>query len=294
MNSENCLLCGLQFAPLHLIRGIYARCPRCGLIWVIQGKRVLADYEGDYYFLDEEFDRLNIARSGQFIEFVQAQTEQVGALLDVGCGKGWFVQAAIDRGWLAHGIDVSLAATKHAQINLELHNIRCGTLEEAGYSRGLFDVITIWETVEHLEEPKSLLEAVVACMKPGGYLFLSTPNGGSLYASLLGGEWHGFTIPQYHIVYYSPGTVRRLLESAGLSDIRVMTIPPPQAPKMLVNNLLAVCFAKTRWARARDGKVWQAMKMLNGVLSRLSSWTKSNDTILCVARKPLVPLCPKR
>lgn len=215
-------------------------------------------------------------------------TNSVGVLLDIGCGKGFFVKTALENGWYTYGIDISKRATHYANSRLGLNNIKCGNVEEAEYQNNFFDVITIWETIEHLEKPWSMLKVAFNLLKPGGKLFISTPNAGSLYVTILGDKWHGFSDLHFqnHIVYYNPKTLQIACRRIGFTDIRLMTVPPPpQLPDLLPYNLMFAIFGKTKWF-GTYGRMWKGIKMTNMVLNKFSKLIKSNDTLLCIAKKP--------
>lgn len=79
-----------------------------------------------------------------------------------------------------------------------------------------FDVITSWDVIEHLDEPRRALEACRRLLKPGGWLFLSTPDSGSLVARAMGRHWH-YLDPLQHVNLFSRRNLGRLLERTGFS-----------------------------------------------------------------------------
>jgi 2-polyprenyl-3-methyl-5-hydroxy-6-metoxy-1,4-benzoquinol methylase len=200
-----------------------------------------------------------------------------GRLLDVGCGTGLFLSVARRRGWQPFGIDDSAEATKHAREHFGL-DVWVGDFAdfraEAG-EIGRFDAITGWDIIEHARKPLLLLEAMRACLAPGGVLALSTPNqrsildivAGALYR-LSGGRatsaLEKFYIEQ-HFLYFTPATLASAFSRAGFetlqlereeTDLRRLTLSPVMRLVLesmflvarltgLQNRLFAVARART-------------------------------------------------
>ncbi|HEU4948034.1 MAG TPA: class I SAM-dependent methyltransferase [Kribbella sp.] len=137
-----------------------------------------------------------------------------GRVLEVGCGYGYFLQAALDAGYDAYGIDLSPAAVKWAA---ERHpgRVFCGLLEEVPEIQDQqYDVIFGSHLIEHLTEPAAFLETASRLLRPGGLVVLVTPNIKSLLARVSGRRWVSFKIPE-HVSYYDPHTITKLLNRTG-------------------------------------------------------------------------------
>lgn len=141
-----------------------------------------------------------------------------GAVLDVGCGNGDFLSLARDMGWVAKGIDMDPTAVKVArERGLD---VQCVNVEElAVTSEGQFDVITLSHVIEHVHRPVDLLKTLHSMLKPGGVLWLETPNLYSLGHSRFGANWRDLDPPR-HLVLFTPDALRRALKEAGFEDIR--------------------------------------------------------------------------
>lgn len=144
-------------------------------------------------------------------------------LLDVGCGKGFFVRAAADRGILAEGIDVSHSGVEYAVKTLGV-KATCGFLEQhdAKEWHDAFDIVTLWATIEHLVDPLSVLKAIHKDLKPGGVILCDTGLGNVLWEKLLPGHSQWYDAPQHMFVFSEKGLVT-LLEKAGFRVIHVDT-----------------------------------------------------------------------
>ncbi len=138
-------------------------------------------------------------------------------LLDVGCYTGVFVEIAARHGWDAWGVEPSHWAVGQARAR-GLHVVQ-GTLDTADLPEAFFDVITMWDVIEHLTDPRRALEQVYRLLKPGGLLVVHTIDIESLFARLMGARWPW--LMEMHIYYFSRRTLRAMLELCGfrvLSD----------------------------------------------------------------------------
>jgi SAM-dependent methyltransferase len=135
-------------------------------------------------------------------------------LLDVGCGYGTFVARAADAGWNAHGFDVSSSAAEAALERYGVH-VRVGDFASDGAGHALYDVITMWDAIEHFPDPVRALRSAYAALKPGGRLVLSTPDVTCWDARLLGRHWYGYTKVPEHLWFFSRTTLQHLGEQVG-------------------------------------------------------------------------------
>ncbi|RLC90966.1 MAG: class I SAM-dependent methyltransferase [Chloroflexi bacterium] len=139
------------------------------------------------------------------------------SLLDVGCHTGVFVEIAARHGWDAWGVELSRWAVEQAQAQ-GLHVVQ-GTLETADLPEAHFDVVTMWDVIEHLTDPHRALRQAYRLLKPGGLAVVHTIDIDSLFARLMGARWPW--LMEMHIYYFSRRTLRAMLEKCGfqvLSD----------------------------------------------------------------------------
>lgn len=140
-------------------------------------------------------------------------------LLDVGCHVGVFVEIAARHGWDAWGVEPSRwAATLAQQAGLQVVE---GTLATAGFEEDTFDVITMWDVIEHVERPSAEVRQAFRLLKSGGMLAVHTMDIDSLFARLMGRRWPW--LMEMHIYYFSRRTLAMLLERAGF---RVISVQP--------------------------------------------------------------------
>ncbi len=138
-------------------------------------------------------------------------------LLDAGCGPGFFVRAAREAGFDAAGVEVSQYAVDFARRELGA-DVRQGTVSANDLPPGPFDVVTLWDVIEHLPDPLAALRAATRVLRPGGLIVLSTGDYASLAARLSGSHWHLFNLPE-HLWFFTPASLRQLLDRAGLTAV---------------------------------------------------------------------------
>jgi SAM-dependent methyltransferase len=145
---------------------------------------------------------------------------RTGRLLEIGCGGGLLVRVASARGWQVWGTEISpsCASMLRPQMGERLFQ---GTVLEAPFDDESFDGAAMIEVIEHLTDPLPYLVAVRRLLRPGGRLFVTTPNAGGASARVLGKHWRAYT--GEHLSYFDPRSMTALLERAGFGKIEVHT-----------------------------------------------------------------------
>jgi SAM-dependent methyltransferase len=134
-------------------------------------------------------------------------------LLDVGAAYGYAVSEARRAGWSAAGLEVSVAAARQAG-RTEPGHVVAADVARAPFAPASFDVVTLWDVIEHLPDPHGVLDVLVRLLRPGGRLVLSTGDVGSLAARISGARWHLYTLPE-HLFFYTRRSLALLLELHG-------------------------------------------------------------------------------
>jgi SAM-dependent methyltransferase len=124
---------------------------------------------------------------------------------------GYSVEASLSRGWDAHGIDISEYAIEHAK-RTGL-GVMHGDFLECAFSRD-YDLITAWDTIEHVVSPGLFFQQAFQSLKEGGILALTTPDCTAASCRLWGRRWFEYKWPE-HIFYLSRQTVTRYCHRLG-------------------------------------------------------------------------------
>ena len=251
--ARPCELCGsTNRIPRYFFKGIrVVKCARCGLVFGHPDREVDArdlydsryfEERKEYFFSTLESGKAPAATGGpaksfqEGLELLGAHRKQ-GRLLDVGCAVGSFLSLAQADGWEVHGVDVSEYATSCARNRLGAA-IHTGDLVDAGFPESYFDVVTLWDVVEHLAHPRSVLSEVHRILKGDGILLLDTPNEEALIRRIAFLLYHLFgrqvTYPAsklyhvFHRYYFSENTLGRLLTECGFEIIQAKRKPIPR------------------------------------------------------------------
>ncbi len=202
------------------IHGPIVRCRRCGLVSINprpNSSDVLNGYEkvvDELYALEREGRVLTFQRHLRPLERIIGPPDGK-RLLDVGCHIGVFVEVAQQRGWDAWGVEPSRWAAEQAQARgLQIVN---GTLATCGFEDASFDVMTMWDVIEHVPDPKADLFQAYRLLKPGGSVVIHTIDIESLFARIMGHRWPW--LMEMHLYYFAPRTLRRMLEDIGFQVI---------------------------------------------------------------------------
>ena len=140
-----------------------------------------------------------------------------GRLLDVGFGSGAFLEAAGEMGWNAEGIDFDPKAVELAKARGL--NVSCVSAANLTKQENEYDVITLSHVIEHVYDPVTLLSDLYRLLKPGGVLWLETPNLRSYGARRFGANWRDLDPPR-HLMLFTPSSLRRILTEAGFLQIK--------------------------------------------------------------------------
>jgi 2-polyprenyl-3-methyl-5-hydroxy-6-metoxy-1,4-benzoquinol methylase len=231
------------------------RCTNCG--HVFSSFHAMQDYDGyfkAYSVVSADQFWWNEAHKEMYEDFCQRFIAgQEGQLLDVGCGLGYFVKrVSAFSSWRAFGYEISRQAVDFARARLGLPNVFCGRVEDSKLAKKSFDIITLWDVIEHIPNPDPLLSYLSSLLKEDGVLFIHTPNvrvqlPKAKLRKLLRGMRAGihYLEAKDHINIYSEKTIASILNRNGFSHIRFIHLKPIQSLAGSRNQLLR--FLKNFW-----------------------------------------------
>ena len=161
------------------------------------------------------------ARAAKVIRHLHPTGERP-RVLDVGCGNGEFLQAIGQLGWDAHGVDPDPQAV--AEATRAGLSVQAGTIFDVDAGGAPFDAITLSHVIEHLHEPRSAMEHARALLRPGGMVWLATPNIDAIGHRTFGRHWFGLDPPR-HLVVFTRRALIRLLGDAGFERAEALRSP---------------------------------------------------------------------
>ncbi|RKY24273.1 MAG: hypothetical protein DRP79_08015, partial [Planctomycetota bacterium] len=209
---------------IHNLPGTYFQfaCEGCGTIFVHPqpdagdlARHYPEDYEA-YVTADREkrlkriYNRLGAQRKANYA----ARFCAGGEILDIGCGRGDFIDAMRERGYGVHGIEYSRHGAETCR-KREL-DVTQGDFEGIPLTDSTYDLVTMWHVLEHLRDPARAVKRVAASLKPGGCFIFCFPNITALNRSVFGRLWAGYDVPR-HLFTFSEKAVERMLGAADLA-----------------------------------------------------------------------------
>ena len=230
---ESCSICGasertvcFREPPFQVVR-----CGACGLVYVTPRLRpeiLLRVYDGSYWKSESPSTRGYADYAGDAPLYLKTFEKRMGLVehyvagpgraLDVGCAAGFFLKVLRDRGWEADGVELSPDIATHAREAYGFPHVHVGELDTAPFPEASYDLVTLWDLVEHVPDPVALLRRAVRFLREGGHLVVETQNVASLFARLLGQRWQHYKHLE-HLYHFQPDTLARLLRQAGLEIV---------------------------------------------------------------------------
>jgi 2-polyprenyl-3-methyl-5-hydroxy-6-metoxy-1,4-benzoquinol methylase len=156
-----------------------------------------------------------------------------GRILDIGCGRGLFLKIMRDDGWEVYGVEFDVETAPH------IYGIPVVSGEPAswGFPGGSFDVITMHHVLEHLPQPKEMIDDCRMLLKKGGLFVCAVPNFLSLQSAAGRGAWFHLDVP-YHLHHFSEEGLRSILMKSGFRIVRTRRFDAEQDPFGWLQTLL--------------------------------------------------------
>jgi 2-polyprenyl-3-methyl-5-hydroxy-6-metoxy-1,4-benzoquinol methylase len=205
--------------------GDIVQCRQCGMVYNNPQPdpdtllRIYKQVEDPLYLEETGAREQTFKRSiDQLHRFIQPP----GKLLDVGCYTGVFMKTAAAEGWEVEGVELSSWAANIARES-SVGTIYETPLDQLSVPGESFDVITLWDVIEHLTHPKDMLKNVNHLLKPGGIAAFSTHMTDSLAVRLMGTRYPFFM--EMHVTHFSRATAVRMLEEQGFELLKIKSHP---------------------------------------------------------------------
>ena len=206
------------------------KCNKCKIMF--QKKDTISDNIADIYNIDyfqgkiyknyfnEESERKQ--RFQKKIELIGNNIPRSGKVLDIGCAAGFFLKVMKDIGYETYGLDISSAAYEYIKNYCDIKIFK-GDIFEAKYKNNFFDIISLWDVLEHLINPELVLEEIYRILKSQGILVIETLNIDSWNLKLLKNRWPLFS-HDYHLFYFNTKFLINLLNKIGFTVIKIFPV----------------------------------------------------------------------
>jgi SAM-dependent methyltransferase len=217
--TAKCAICGSAQPATPLYSGIL-RCPACGYVYAdmrLTDEELFALYNEQFftgaefsdYAADEKFFRKNFwLRFRELREFLDPARHS--SLLEIGSAYGFFLDAVRDQFTSVQGIDITEAGVNYARDRFKLDVVKADFLAQ-DFGRQKFDVVCMWDTIEHLRAPHLYVEKIARLTEPGALLAVTTADIESFNSRLRGKSWR-MIHPPTHLHYFSAATLTRLFD----------------------------------------------------------------------------------
>jgi SAM-dependent methyltransferase len=259
------------------------KCRECGFITFnnLDSDSLVEIYNDEYFSGTEYPDYLGqqdaLRRSmRRHLRQMARYSPNWDSLLEVGCAYGLFLDEAKAHFRTITGVDICQTPTSYAREKLGL-NVHCADFEEIDFGSQRYDVVCLWDTIEHLGTPEAYLKKAAGLLNEDGMIFLTTGDIGSLNARLRGAQWRQIHPPS-HLHYFSRSTITHLLDRLGLKVVGIETTS-------YYHTVFNVC-ASIRMRQGTGEKVAAVtLKLLGEPLARrLGFWINLGDIMFVAAR----------
>jgi SAM-dependent methyltransferase len=217
------------------------KCDGCGLSFVspLPTKQIIDEFYNEHK--QSSAERIEIylktrasreRRDKSKLKLLEKIQGARGRLLDIGCGMGLFVKNAVNAGWKAQGIDLDRDMIEYGRKTFGA-DLSCAMLNEL--PGAYFDVITMFNLLDHLHTPLDFLKEVKRVLKPNGVIYTNLHDAGGWKAKKYQKDW-GAYCPPMHLYYYSPHTLEILVNKVGLKILMVPGINLKEGIKVILVN----------------------------------------------------------
>ncbi|HPG31010.1 MAG TPA: class I SAM-dependent methyltransferase [bacterium] len=197
------------------------KCRECGFVYInpqLSPELIVGSYSNavDQTFVAQNENRIKTFKNSlkKVIRALNIEKTEKYKVLDIGCAGGAFPKAANDLGFQITGVEPSKWLSQYGRTQYNL-DIRTGTLEDQNFQDNQFDIITLWDVLEHINSPELTLSKINKLLKKDGMLILTYPDIGSLTSKILGKNWP--FLLSVHLYYFNRNTINLFLKNNGYS-----------------------------------------------------------------------------
>ena len=276
--SPICILCGTDAAGHDLFPGIL-KCPACEFVFAdaqISPKQLNALYQRNYFFGEEYVnyieDKATLQKNFAKRIHTLKQFSSGGRLLEIGCAYGFFLELA-GNSWTAEGCDISKDAIRVARSSGL--KVTLGDFARLPSRRKSYDVVCMWDTIEHLARPDLYVEKAASLLRDGGVLSLTTGDIGSSMARVRKSRWR-LIHPPTHLYYFDRRTITTLLGRHGLEVVHFEHCGYYRSLQQILYSLLIL---------NREGKAGKSLYEMLKPLFGINMYANLFDIMFVVARK---------
>lgn len=256
-NTEHkCIICGAVSAKT--VSGDMLKCRNCGTMFVfpetcLDPAKIYHEgyFKGGIYrdYIGEEHVRTKLFE--EKFDLVREHLPERGRLLDVGCAAGFFLKVARDHNYQTYGVEISQYASNYARDVLKL-NVITGNFLDTHLPERFFDIVTMWDVLEHFSDPLQALTKAREALNKSGTLLVETLNTDSLAFRIFGRN-HPLFAPSYHCVFFNVKTLKRMLDKSGF---RAIWEAPIQSYVRTPRGYRTLRYFKYRLLRGSFGKLF--------------------------------------
>lgn len=316
MEYVNCNLCGLDDTQVLFRKkdkfGItedefnVVECQQCGLLYI--NPRPDPEEMGGFYpeayswketleadsFLTKWVRRLekgyryHLLRN-EVSKMVKFTARSSGKVLDVGCGTGDRLDVFRKNGFETYGAETSDSAD-YAREHLRLNVIK-GDLFNASYSDRFFDIVTLYNVLEHTHHPEEVCREIHRILKADGYLVIQVPNKNSFQCKIFKERWAAFDVPR-DLYYFEPKTLISLFKKIGFKAERIDHFMNWWHPPTLVISLFPSLDPQKAWGEEGKGgnplfhrAAWVLCTLLANPFTQLESLIGNGALMTAYVRK---------
>jgi len=214
--------------------------------------------------------------------------DSTGRLIELGAGNGRFLERLSHCGWTGpiEGIEFEpdVAAATSARTGF---SVRAGDLNEEVLPEQAYDAIVMRHVIEHLRRPAETLEMTFRALRPGGVLFIGTPDARALSARVFGRHWWGYEVPR-HLVVFSAPALSSVIEQAGFTPVDRWSGFSPHMWSASLGLVLADGHPPRRWHRAATSLLNPITMAVFAPASAAEVASGRSTMLSLVARRPAV------